>query len=247
MSWDYIYTAGGVDLTLYCENIRVLTEYGLAARRSHDHPNAGQHGTFYRSGKLLGAGNVDLNTYLRTSDENGAVTHVDGVAGHVYENMSVLKRIFNKTTGLVTLRRVAPHIGAQIMAVELIDLPTIGQNRYDIIWPLNSPKPLWRSETLQSNALSTGNFNPGGDAPMDDGILTMGTGASVFCAATRSGITANTGCVVNCGTGVVTITGSPARGAIEPFSARWLHLDGGVNNAIVVSGSVTLDHYAKWS
>jgi hypothetical protein len=249
MSWSWAYEADLVDLYDHCKSVRVLTEYGLASRGDADFANPGQHGVYYAPNKLLGAGNVVLSTYLLDSEPDGTITHVDGPSGHIMENLSVLKRIFNKSAGLVTLRRSAPHIGGQELFVELIDQPQEGQDRFEVIWTLKSPKPLWRSEVnINTPAMASGNFNPGGDAPVDDMLFTFTGPGEVECTTTGTGFEVTGSCVVDCATSEVTgDADDPAPGLIHPKNERWFHLEGGVINALVVTGTVAMTHYPKWA
>lgn len=247
MVWDWAWDFEGTDPMDHCKAVRVVTEYGLASRGDSDFANPGQHGTFYVPHKLMGAGNVDLVTYLLDSEPDGTVSHVDGRPGHIMENLSTLKRILNKSTGLITLQRTAPHIGTQEILVELIDQPRQGQDRHEIVWSLKAPKPLWRSVATTNTSPSTGTLDPGGNAPMDDAVVTFGGAGSIYCTDTNSGFAVTGACVVDCGAGTVEQGGSPTPGLIQPLNERWLHLEGGVNNAITVTGSPSMTHHAKWA
>lgn len=246
MAWSYTYTADGVDLSQHCQAVRVITEYGLASRSVTDFDFPGSHGVQYAPNKLMGAGNVVLVTYLRETDGAGLVTHTDGSSGHIYENLSALKTVFNKTSSLVTLRRVAPHIGAMILEVESVEQPVAGQDRFEVIWTLRTPKPVWRSEAIVNTAsLTTGLFNPGGDAPVDDMVLTFTGAGSVVNGGDKVEVTAS--CTVDVGAKTVFVGPTPSPGLIRPNNERWLHLEGGTDNSLTVTGTVAMDHYPKWS
>lgn len=244
--WDWQYDVDGVDPMLYCKSFRITTEYGLAGRDDTDFANPGQHGTLYAPFKLMGAGNVDLVTYILDSEPDGTVTHPDNRPGHIIENISMLKRLFYRSNGLVTISRTAPHIGAMELFVELIDQPRAGQDRHEIVWSLKSPKPMWRSVAATNTNPVTGNLNPGGDAPVDDAVVTFTGAGSIFNTTTQTGFEVTAACVVDCGAGRVTVGGSPAPGLILPRNERWLHFEGGINNALTVVGTPAMAHHAKW-
>lgn len=245
--WDWAYEADLVPLADHCKAVRVLTEYGLASKNDADFDFPGQHGVIPVYGKLMGAGNVMMATYLWDSEPDGSITHVDGSAGHIMENLSVLKRIFNRAHGPILITRTAPHIGVQEILVELIDQPQEGQDRHEIIWTLKAAKPLWRSGTSVSGAVTSGAFNPGGDAPVDDMILTFSTAGSIFNTTTDTGFEVTDACVVNCAALQVTQAGNPAPGLILPRNEKWLHLEGGIDNTLTVVGTVNMSHFPKWA
>lgn len=247
MAWDYDYQADAVALSDHCSNIRVVTEYGLASFTDADFVLPGGHGTQYGGNELMGAGNAILITRLLDSEPDGTVSHVDGRAGHINENLSALKTIFNKRTSLVSLTRTAPDFGDQVLECVLMDTPQSGQDRLEIVWTLKCPKPLWRAATVTTtNPITTGAFDPGGNAPVDDMVLTF-TGAGSVESEFGDKVEVTATCIVDVGARTVKVGSTPTPGLILPANERWLHLDGGRSTTLTVTGTVAMDHYAKSS
>ena len=93
MAWqtsDYQYDLGGVDPFDYCTSFRIVTE-GMAAREGINFKVPGLHGEQSYPFKMFEGRNVIIDTVLRYTNAAGAVTHANGAAGHVYENLAALK------------------------------------------------------------------------------------------------------------------------------------------------------------
>lgn len=247
LGWDYDITADGETLLDYCDRVVVVTE-GMANREDANFTVPGLEGEITFPNKLWKSGNVMLVTFVKYADVDDLVTHTDGTAGHVYENISALKRILGKN-GLVDLRRNAPDYGQTQMLVELIQGPQELSYPAHRLWVLKAPKPFWAGLTpVEIN--SSESHTPEGDAPVDDMIVEFAGDGQVtiddeFILMSGAGGAS----VVDCGARTIVSDDSaetPLDRYFNCYSDRWLRLEGGRANGVTVSGSVTLTYYPKW-
>jgi len=246
MGWDYDITADGADLIDYCERVVVVTE-GMANREDSDFKLPGLEGEVTFPNKLWDSGNVILVTFLRYTDPDGVITHTDGSAGHIYENISALKAIFGKN-GLVDLRRTAPDYGENRMDVELIQGPNEGQWPGHQIWILKAPKPFWRGLTPVVIS-GSGSVTPAGDAPIDDMVIEFDGNGRVTIDGEWVEIVGSSGAniMVDCGARTILQSAVHRDRWFNPFSDRWLRLHGGQASTVTFAGSVTgLTYFPKW-
>jgi hypothetical protein len=239
--WAYDITADSVSLLDYCQSVVVETEYGMTDAIDTSFRQPGAHGNIYIPGQLFGPGDVRIKCYLRFTDSSGAITHVDGEAGHIYENLAILKELFGKVDDQIVLSRETPHQGTNTLLLAPSGQPSPGQNRFEVIFPMRANKPFWRGDLVSTTL--TGTFDPGGNAPVDDMVLTFAGAGTIVNGRNGDRIQVTGACVVDCGQRRVTVGGSPAPGLIIPGSDRWLHLEPG-NNAI--TGSCSISYYPKW-
>lgn len=256
MPWTvYDYQAGpkGGSLTPllnFCTMVRVLSEGGSGKRGG----NVGVqylHGEHAVAHKFLTPRIIPLEVALRYTSAAGTITHADGAPGHVFENLSEVKRLLRGHRSQATLQRTAPDMGTVQIDVECME-PTPTQNRFVYLFPLVAARPFWRSTTVQSTAASP--IAVGGDAPVDDAELVFAGGAgSPTFTHTASGATIGyVGTVPGGGVRVYTETGQAVRvsgGADESafitFNKPYvLELDPGVSNAF--TGSGTISWQDKW-
>lgn len=244
--WDYAIEADTEALDDYCDRVVVVTE-GMANREDSNFKIPGLEGEAFFPNKLWDSGNVILNTFLRYSDPTGAVTHTDGAAGHVYENLSALKRIFGKN-GLVLLERTVPHYGVTQMEVELIQGPNEGSFPAHQVWVLKAPKPFWLGTTpvVISGA---GTHTPAGDAPIDDMVVEFDGNGRITIDGEWIEIVGSSGSniMVDCGARTILQSTTARDRWFNPFSDRWLRLYGGRESTVAITGSVTgLTYFPHW-
>jgi hypothetical protein len=256
MGWqtaDYQYDLDGLDPFDYCTSFRVITE-GMAAREGTLFRVPGLHGEQLHPNRLFEGHNIIIDTVLRYTDANDAVTHVNGAAGHVYANLAAMKRAFGKTTGPVTLTRMNPDglVGGDEFRIRLNQIQPVEANGdvdHQFIWTARAVRPFWESTTLDSTALATGNFNPGGDAPVDDAIITITGDGTVTNNTTGTRIrTVGAGpntVVIDCGARTVKVGGNNRDEWFETGDERWLHFEAGVNNSMMVTGTVNIQWREK--
>lgn len=199
---------------------------------------------------------VGLECGLRYTSAAGTITHTDGAAGHVYENLSNLKRILYGDRLMVTLQREAPHQGTVQIDVKVGAPVSISQDRATFLFPLVAPNPFWASTTLNS-ASPAPSIAVGGDASVHDAEITFAAGASSpILTHTASGATIQIeGTVPSGGVLVKTITGHAERvtGGTDwsEFLANsqpyMLQLEAGATNSFTLStGTATIAWRNKW-
>src|SRR5688500_13824048 len=99
MVWTaYTYKAGpfgGTLLTLtdYCTSVRVIDEGGVG-KRGGDVAVQYLHGEHAIGHKFATPRLIALEVVLRFTSSAGTITHTDGAPGHVFENLSEVKRLF---------------------------------------------------------------------------------------------------------------------------------------------------------
>ena len=259
MPWtEYTYKAGPLGGTLqpllnYAIAVRILDEGGpdKGGRNVSVQYLEGDHAVPH---KFHGPALIPLECILRYTSSAGTVTHTDGAPGHVFENLSELKRLLRGQRGMATLERIAPDQGTVQIDVEY-RAPTPTQNRFTYAFPLVAPRPFWRSTTLNSVSLSP--LTVGGDAPVDDAIVKFSAGAvNPTFTHTASGATITyTGTVPVGGVQVFTETGqannmtggADCSNLISYNKPYILELDPGVSNAYgITAGTVTVEWRDKW-
>lgn len=245
LGWDYDITADGETLLDYCDRVVIVTE-GMADREDANFTVPGLEGELSFPNKLWKSGNVIMVTFLKYADSDDMVTHVDGTAGHVYENFSALKRIFSKN-GLVDLRRDAPDYGETQMLVELTQGPSEASFPAHRIWVLKAPKPFWKGLT-EVTVDSNGAHTPDGDAPIDDMIATFpGDGRITVDDEWIEMSGAGVAATVDCGDRTVEDSGGdPLDRHFQPYSDRWLRLYGGYESTVTLTGSATFKYFPSF-
>lgn len=113
--------------------------------------------------------NLTLRTILRYTDSAGAVTDPDGEGGHVFDNLSKIKREFAGGS-LATLKRTLPHISTVRVLCRLAGDPYRGELRHIYYWPLVVPSGSWQSDTEQNSgaASTTPSVTTDGDKRVHD-------------------------------------------------------------------------------
>lgn len=147
MSWTFDYEATTTDLLDYCTAVLITDEAGGGKRGSN--LTVGFLDGERWEAKNYAPLDIVLKTVLRYTNSSGAVTHTDGAAGHVYENLHNLKLLFGQP-GLKYLTRDAPDYGAVRAEFEMIAAPIQGEQRHVYYWPLRIPSGSWQSETQSS-------------------------------------------------------------------------------------------------
>lgn len=263
MSWVYDYKAGppGAVLTSllnYAAMVRIVSEWSDGYRGS-DPIAQYVHGEESSPRKFHPAANLNLEILLLGTDSAGAVTHVDGAAGHYYENFSALKALLaGKQGSLVRLERTAPDLGDTYLDLWQVATVLPTQNRFTYSWPMRAPRPFWVGAPDNANATPT--FTVGGDAPIDDMVIDF-TGTAGDPRLTHddtgdwieiAGALPAGGVRVDVGAGTcVRITGGTDYSNLLRVKAPWwMEFDPGAN-AVTVSqtsgaATVTADWFTKW-
>lgn len=249
MSWedsDYAYAAGwkGEALTPLldiCERIRVLAEVS-GGKSGSNVQTSYTHGEKAIPNKYSNGLIIELECTARFTDSAGLVTHVDGESGHVYENVAQLKEIFYGGFDLVTLQRTLPHIGTVDIDVENMTPESITSLQWQFLFHLYAPKPFWQGPTT---VVAGAAVAIGGNAPVDDAIVTLGTGTTTH---TESGaIITNTGasCDIDMATGKAMIGATDVSDQVSFSDPAYLVLLGGrTNNFTGLAPSIS--YRPKW-
>jgi hypothetical protein len=239
-NWDYAWQVDGQALSDYCVMVRLPSEFAMPRRGQHVEIPF-HHGNRRPSGLHLAGGQFGLETTIRMTNPSGAITHPDGAAGHAYENFGKLKELFTGKGGASPLlRRTAPHQGTVEIPVDLLSQVQSSQNRFTFLWLLSAADPFW-SSTSVVNETGPGSFSVGGDAPVNDMIITFNAGGTVGLSGSLHALTGTSGMVVDVGARKVT-TGSEAD--LVPATPEWMEFYPG---SVTLTGvSVNVDFYEKW-
>jgi hypothetical protein len=193
-----------------------------------------------------------LRVHLRWTGSDGTVTHMDGAAGHIYQNLSLLKRELNKTAPVFT--RTLPHIGAVRSVVKSVTPGLVGEQRHVYVFPLTAPEGSWQTAT---EASSTGSPPTGvittGDRRIHDPRISLsaaGTytvtdaGGIVYTIVATSGPTYPI--VVNVGARtIIDNAAADASGYVTFSHEEWLRLS--PNHTHVVAGACTVYWRNRWA
>ena len=263
MSWDWDYQAGPIgsleDLGTYCLNTRIVSE-SAAGRRGSNPVIEYRHGEMSTPRKEVRSMDLLLETVIRYTNSSGLITHADGGAGHVMENLGHLKRIFGGPiqNALTRLQRNSPDQGTVYVDVEMLGEANPSQARHIFTWPLHAPHPFWIGAADNNNATPT--WTVGGDAPIRDAVIDF-TGTASDPRVTHpasgayieiAGALPSGGIRVDIGAGTcVRISGgadwSQNLVVNKPW---WMELDPGANAMAVTLASgaptVTADWFTQW-
>lgn len=233
------------DLLDHCERIRLLAE--VSSGQDGDNVNVAYlHGAKPIGHKFSSQLQIALELTLRFTNAAGAVTNPDGASGHVYENLAAIKQLMYGYQNLITLRRTLPHIGQVEIDCEVLGPESITGLQWQYLFNLNAPKPFWR-ETTQLTP-SGAAIAIGGNAPVDDAIVTIGTGTMTHTQSGAQIINAYGGAVdIDTATGQAVVSGgstdvSDQVSFTEPY---YLELQGGVTNNFT-GVTPSLAYYPKW-
>lgn len=261
MAWNYNWQAGPsggslTTLSTYCQSVRLLSEGPGSGLRGLNVSIPYLHGTRAIDHKFYGESTLLLEVVLRYTNGSGAVVHSDGAAGHVYENLSEVKRLLTGQRGLATLQRTTPDWGTVSVDVEQIGLVYPSQNRFTFVFPLNAPTPFWQS-TSQSSQNPSSPITPNGDGPIDNMWVEFsgGSNASLTHSASGaqlslSGSTPGGGIRIYVGEGRAEYIsgGADATSLVSANRSYWMEMVAGASNAFTVGGgtTATVKWYDRW-
>lgn len=249
--WDYDYRVGGTSLSDYCKVITIPDESadGLIGDNLHIPGTDGER----VMDKTLAPSVFPLRTILRYTDPSGAITHTDGAPGHVYENLSELKKIFRKQ-GPILLLRDMPHAGTVVGEVELMSKPIRGEADHIFTWPLKLVGGSWRANSQSSATGNPPSITTLGDTRIDDFEIEFsgtGTVSDTDAAGVDYSIEALAGSfplIVFMGPNKrVEQGGSPDPGRVVIDHEAWFRMDPDVAVTLTTDVSVTVRWYDKWS
>jgi hypothetical protein len=185
MPWtEFAYQAGPVggaftDLLDYCDDVRIPSEMD-APKRGFNPSIPYRDGLFSFPQKYRSTGTFMLDCMVSYTSAAGTVTHADGSAGHVFENLQLLKRLIGGNDGLVVIRRTTPHMGAVEAVCENFGGVTAAGPRMRYVFPMQMLDGTWREQALQTDTESSISSFPhaytiatGGDYPIGDAKFTF--------------------------------------------------------------------------
>ena len=192
---------------------------------------------------------ITLKTILRYTAAGGTVTHTDGAAGHVYENLHLIQKEL-APSGLVTFARTVPHIGAVRALVRLLDAPQANP-AHVVRWILTCPSGSWQ-DAAQTSEATTG-VTTGGNRRIHDPLIVFASATTITHTATDgtvSSITAAAGptypVTVDVGAGTILDNGSvDVRGSVTFTQPWWLRLD--PDGAQSFTGTGTIKYRNRWA
>jgi len=185
MVWStYAYQAGPVggsyvDLLDYCDDVRVSSEMD-APKRGFNPSIPYRDGLFTFPQKFRSVGTMMLDCLVSYTNKSGLVTHADGQAGHVHENLQALKRLLGGNDELVVIRRTAPHMGAVEAVCEYFGGITASGPRMRFVFPMQMMDGTWREQVVSTDTQASIAVFPhaytiatGGDYPVGDAKFTF--------------------------------------------------------------------------
>lgn len=179
--WEYEYFAGPkggtlIDLLTYADNVRVVDE--VTAGKDGENVMAQYiHGSNAVLPKYSTEGLVGIEIAVLYTNMAGAITHANGSAGHVHENLAKLKKILRGGRVLTTLQRQDPHFGEVEIDGECRQPIQSAQVWFHFLFPFNTPDPFWRIAVLNSES-PTPSMVVGGNAPVSDCEIIFPAGAT---------------------------------------------------------------------
>lgn len=229
--------------------------FGFPGRRGDNVPVVGQPGRFRTTPKLAEERTFSLGLLIRPQDQFGLVT--TSKCQHVEANQDLILGLVGSETPLVlewdmcdgTTRFLEVEFTASMSIAHrdsgARELPILGR----------APYPAWRQTGTTSTVVTTGpavNVNPGGNAAVDDCLLTFTAAGTLTNTLTGEAVTVDPGgagdVTVDCWTGDVMQGGVPARNRVTSITdPRILHLVPAVNNPLTATGaSVTVTYQPHW-
>ncbi len=183
-TWVYDYEAGPVggpfvNLLDFADDVRTISE-GDSPKRGGNIQIPYRDGEYsdplkFRQGKV-----ILLDCMVSYTDLNGLVTHTDGAAGHVYENLQSLKKLLGGDGAEVILRVDKPHMGALEAPVEYFGGIEAGGPRMRYIFPMRLLEGAWREQAVSTDTEASISSFPhaytiltGGDTDIGDATITL--------------------------------------------------------------------------
>ena len=183
-TWVYDYEAGPTggpftNLLDFCDEVLTISE-GDAPKRGGNINIPYRDGEYsdplkFRQGKI-----VLLDCMVSYTDLNGLVTHTDGAAGEVYQNLQSLKKLLGGDGAEVILRVDKPHMGALEAPVEYFGGIEAAGPRMRWIFPMRLLEGAWREQVASTDTEAAITSFPhaytiltGGDTDIGDATFTL--------------------------------------------------------------------------
>ena len=201
MAWtDWAYQIGPVggpytDLSDICISSLIVAEFD-APKRGSNVPIPYKDGEYSDPFKFRDAGTYIVDCVLRYTNSSGTVTHADGAAGHVIENLQTLKKLADGGGSLIAVRRTAPHLGNVEAISEYLGGISYGDTRVRQMLPMRLTEGSWRAQTasqdIETGLATAGSYTiaTGGDTDIGDATFTFtctAAGANPALSLTTNG------------------------------------------------------------
>lgn len=170
MTWDYADTINSLLLTDIATFATIETEVP-APFADLGIPIPGRDGVRFDADAGFSPLVMSLRVHLRWTDDTGMVTHTDGAAGHIHENLSLLKAEIHQALPLY--KRTVPHAG-DLQAYFKSNTPGfVGQQRQVYHFPLTVPSGSWQDQTESNSgaASTTPSVTTLGDRRIHDPVI----------------------------------------------------------------------------
>jgi hypothetical protein len=252
MTWDYAHAINALDLldvatfaTIEDEVPSPYSDVGVQV--------PGRDGITFDNEAPFSPLVATLRVHLRWTDETGAVNHADGEAGHIYENLSLLKREINKPAPVLT--RTLPHMGAVRAIVKSNTPGFVGAQRHVYVFLLTVPSGSWQAATESSAVGNPPAVVTSGDRVIFDPIIIFSVASTVTVTnpdGSEYQITAAAGptypVTVDVGAGtVLDNTGADVRGDVSFTELAWCRLQQASTVTVVTTASTTIKWRNRWA
>jgi hypothetical protein len=225
--------------------------FGFPGRRGENVPIIGQPGR-YRAAKMAEQRVGTLGLLIRPQDSAGRI--ITTACQHEEANQDLILSLVGAES-LQMLEWDMCDGTMRYLEVEFVDAMPIahrpsGARELPITYV--APYPAWRGADVVTPITGTVAVNPGGNAPVDDCLLSFSAAGTLTNALTGEAVQIDPGgggaVTIDCWTGEVTQGGAPAQNRVVSVnSARILHLVPAVANSLTASaGTITVTHRPTW-
>lgn len=232
--------------------------FGFPGRRGQNVGVVGQPGRYRTFPKLSEQRAGRLGLLIRPQSSTGTVTLPGGRCQHLEANQDLILGLIGSET-LQTLEWDMCDGTSRFLDVEFVDSSTISHRpggARELPLSFVAAYPAWRkSGTPVTVNVTTGagvSVNPGGNAPVDNAVLTFTAAGTLTNTLTGEQVTVDPAAggpvTVDTWTGQVTQGGVPARNRVTGIShARILHLEPNVANPLTATGAtIAVSYTPHW-
>ena len=250
---------GAIDVRDKRFNISTIDGWdSMPSRRGSNIEVPTRHGSVTVPDKFYKERTLTLNIMVFAQDSSGDVTHTNGPRAHIRENLDILLGALYSNS-LIPIQRVEPdYPGAGTVTWEALGevldvIPVLSGASLTRLMAVRFklPNPFWRilPEVTGGGTPSVSN---GGNAPVDDMVVTLTGGTNPKLTNTTTGefleITdgmANP-VIIDVGARTVVQNGLDVDALLTTAPGRWMEFVPGTNSlSLTGGGSVSIDFYSK--
>lgn len=231
--------------------------WGWPGRRGDNPPVIGRSGSYRVPSKEAAERIATVGIQIRRRDTAGAVTLPFGECEHLEFNQDTILGLLG-SEDLLTLEWDRANGTSRYLEVECLDAAPINfegdEQRVSCVF--RAPYPQWRLSGTAIVANITGgpiNLNPGGNAPVEDAILSFSADGEISNSLTGDAVGVDAPSyaqpvLINLATGEVTQNGvRVSQYVTAPDTARIFHLRPNVNNPLTASaGTIGVTYRPQW-